>query len=43
MSRHLRRLAAAVGLVLLAGALGGCIVETGRGGGGWCYWHPYRC
>jgi hypothetical protein len=20
----------------------GCIVEP-AGGGGWCYWHPYRC
>jgi len=30
--------------LLLAVAVGttGCIVEPGRGGG-WCYWHPYRC
>ena len=45
MNRSLRRLAAAVGLLLLGGALSGCIIEDrGPGyGGGWCWWHPYAC
>jgi hypothetical protein len=30
-------------LVCLALALSGCIVAPGPGGGGWCYYHPYRC
>jgi len=28
-------------LVSIALGLGGCVVEPG--GGGWCYYHPYRC
>jgi hypothetical protein len=42
MGPYLRCIATALGLLLLAGVLSGCIVETGHGGG-WCYWHPYRC
>lgn len=41
--RRMRRL---ISLVLLAGiavSVAGCIVEPGRPGGGWCWWHPYRC
>lgn len=37
-----RRLAAACLLVIASASLSGCIVAPGRGGG-WCYWHPYRC
>ncbi len=31
--------------LLLAAAvpLSGCIVAGPGGGGGWCYYHPYRC
>ncbi len=44
MGPYLRCIAIAVGLLLLGGALSGCIVEEHGGGGhGWCYWHPYRC
>jgi hypothetical protein len=41
--RQMRRL---ITLILLAGitvTVTGCIVEPGRPGGGWCWWHPYRC
>ena len=31
-------------LIGLGLPLAGCVVEEpGRGGGGWCYCHPYRC
>lgn len=30
-------------LLGLALPLAGCIVVPARPGGGWCYWHPYRC
>ncbi len=44
MPRTLRRLAAALGLLLVGGALSGCIFVEPRGPGyGWCYWHPYAC
>lgn len=44
MPRPLRRLAAALGFLLLGGMLSGCIIAGGRGPGyGWCYWHPYGC
>jgi hypothetical protein len=33
---------AALLLLALAVPLSGCIV-AGRPGGGWCYYHPYRC
>ena len=42
MSHLFRRVAVAVGLVLLSGALSGCVFYEGRGGG-WCWWHPYAC
>lgn len=29
-------------LIGLALTLSGCVVAPGPGGG-WCYWHPYRC
>ena len=29
-------------LLTIAVSMTGCIVEPG-GGGGWCFWHPYRC
>lgn len=44
MKSLVRHGAAAIGLILLAGSLSACIVETGRPhGGGWCYWHPGAC
>ncbi len=44
MSRPFRRLVAAIGLVLMAGALSACIIEEPGGPHrGWCWWHPYRC
>jgi hypothetical protein len=30
-------------LVGLALMLSACVVAPGPGGGGWCYYHPYRC
>jgi hypothetical protein len=30
-----------IGLVVMAASMSGCVVAPG--GGGWCYWHPYRC
>lgn len=36
-------------ILVLAGTtlpIAGCIIAPYpgyRGGGGWCYWHPYRC
>jgi hypothetical protein len=30
-------------LIGLALTLSGCVVAPVPGGGGWCYWHPYRC
>ena len=38
----LRLGATILGLALLTATLSGCVVE-GRGGHGWCWWHPYRC
>ena len=38
----MRQAIAALLLLALALPLSGCIVE-GRPGGGWCYYHPYRC
>jgi hypothetical protein len=46
MSPILRRLVLGLGLLLLGGALSGCIIEEGpyyHHHGGYCYWHPYRC
>jgi hypothetical protein len=40
---RLRRLGAALLIVGLGVSLSGCVVYPGRPGGGWCYWHPYRC
>jgi hypothetical protein len=40
MSRSVRRIVVAIGLVLLGGSLSGCIVEEGGHHHGWCYWHP---
>jgi hypothetical protein len=31
-----------VALGLIAATLSGCVVAPGRGGG-WCYYHPWRC
>jgi hypothetical protein len=40
----MKRLVAAIGLLLLAGSLSACIIEDGgHRGGGWCYWHPGAC
>jgi hypothetical protein len=40
----MNRMIAALLAIGLAIPLTGCVV-TGPGyhGGGWCYWHPYRC
>ncbi len=44
MPRSLHRVATVLVLLLLGGALSGCIFEEGGGyGRGWCYWHPYAC
>ena len=42
MVPSLRRVAQAIGLLLLGGLLAGCIIEEPRGSG-WCYWHVYAC
>jgi hypothetical protein len=39
---QMRQTIAALLLLAMAVPLSGCIVE-GRPGGGWCYYHPYRC
>ncbi len=41
-NRLIRQLSAAI---LVAGcglSVSGCVIAPGHGGG-WCYWHPYRC
>jgi hypothetical protein len=38
----MRRFIAPLILLGLAFSLSGCVVE-GRGGGGWCFYHPHRC
>jgi len=43
MNARVRRGIAVIGLLLMAASLSACVVEPGPGGGGWCYWHPYRC
>lgn len=40
---RLRRIGAAVLVIGLGISLSGCVVYPVRPGGGWCYWHPYRC
>jgi hypothetical protein len=37
----MRRVIALVLLLTVAVSTTGCVVEPG--GGGWCFWHPYRC
>lgn len=37
-----RRFLKALAAVVVVGALAGCVVAPGPGGG-WCYHHPYRC
>jgi hypothetical protein len=39
----MRRLITLLLLAAISVSATGCIVEPGRGGGGWCFWHPYRC
>jgi hypothetical protein len=44
--RGLRRVGTAVCLIVLAGIVSACVVETGPGPyhrGNWCYWHPEAC
>jgi hypothetical protein len=43
MTKHVRRFAGVIGLVLMAASLSACVVEGGHHGGGWCYWHPGAC
>lgn len=43
MPRPIRRLAAVLGLLLLGGALSGCIIIDDHPHHGWCWWHPYQC
>ncbi len=40
---RMRRLITLVLLAMVTVTVAGCIVEPGRPGGGWCWWHPYRC
>ena len=43
MPRSLRSLAAALGLIVLGGALSGCIIaDEGWHHHGWCWWHDCR-
>ena len=40
----MRRFTILLLLLGLAVSTTGCVIEEpGRGGGGWCFWHPYRC
>ncbi len=40
----MKRLILILVLIGLGLPLMGCVVaEPGRPGGGWCFWHPYRC
>ncbi|MDD2859920.1 MAG: hypothetical protein PHI71_02475 [Acidiphilium sp.] len=40
---RIRKLGAALLILGLGISLSGCVVYPVRPGGGWCYWHPYRC
>ena len=42
MPRPLRSLAVALGLLMLGGALSGCIIDDGWHHHGWCWWHDCR-
>lgn len=42
MPNFVPRAAVALGLLLLAAALSGCVVVPVRPAG-WCYWHPGAC
>ncbi len=42
----MKRLFAWIVLAGVAFSTTACVIEEpgrGHGGGGWCYWHPYRC
>jgi hypothetical protein len=39
----MRRFITWVLLAMVTVTVAGCIIEPGRGGGGWYWWHPYRC
>jgi hypothetical protein len=40
----MRQIIAALLLFAIAVPLSGCVVAgPGGRGGGWCYYHPYRC
>lgn len=43
MARPFRRLVAVLCLILLGGALSGCIFIEDHPYPRWCYWHPYGC
>ncbi len=38
-----RRLAVVAALLLLSGALSGCIIQDESGSHSWCWLHPYAC
>ncbi len=40
---NMKQLIAAFLLLAMAVPLSGCVVAGPGRGGGWCYYHPYRC